>query len=96
MRGTVTTFYRDRNNERITPAHAGNSPYSYKVTDVTEDHPRTCGEQTDSGGIGSPESGSPPHMRGTANGMQNGNFLVRITPAHAGNSLGNSPMEKGN
>ena len=56
----------------IIPAHRG-----------TSDHPRGCGELSSAACT---FSGSSPRMRGTPNGINEGERLLRIIPAHAGNS----------
>ena len=49
---------------RITPAYAGKSPILSNVHEVSQDHPRLCGEKL----LFSPQdmlhAGSPPPMRG--------------------------------
>ena len=71
----------------ITPAHAGNRPWCRPFLSRLRDHPRTCGEQSESVFSFSIITGSPPHMRGTAAAALAILLLPRITPAHAGNSL---------
>ena len=51
-----------------------------------EDHPRLCGEKTDSGWDSSLELGSPPPMRGKAGTSRLQNVQKGITPAYAGKS----------
>ena len=52
-----------------------------------EDHPRTCGEKSDTEEKKKSDEGSPPHMRGKAS-LDEKVFCVRgITPAHAGKRL---------
>ena len=46
MRGTVSGLASTGVNQRITPAHAGNSRISRQYVSQFRDHPRTCGEQT--------------------------------------------------
>ena len=72
---------------RITPAHAGNSPYQDLPSTSCRDHPRTCGEQASYQTNGDTCRGSPPHMRGTARVAPSAKAESRITPAHAGNRL---------
>ena len=72
---------------RITPAHAGNSSPTQSFPTSPRDHPRTCGEQCTTLGIGRFSIGSPPHMRGTVSQVHSEVVEVGITPAHAGNSL---------
>ena len=86
MRGTVNELSDDGSYVRITPAHAGNSPYMPGCLRDTWDHPRACGEQdTREAARGGP-TGSPPRMRGTDYQKSLIDPKARITPAHAGNS----------
>ena len=64
MRGKAAEICALPVRERITPAYAGKSYISGKITGDRRDHPRICGEK---GGIGRgvvAPGGSPPHMRG--------------------------------
>ena len=86
MRGTVYFKQVALFELGITPAHAGNSVTNLSYMLQNWDHPRACGEQRLP--LLHPLSllGSPPRMRGT---VLTGVFvgcLLRITPAHAGNS----------
>ena len=70
----------------ITPAHAGKRQIRFRQIGRHRDHPRTCGEK-----ITIPRTcwmswGSPPHMRGKAEGKAEIARTLRITPAHAGKS----------
>ena len=86
MRGTEKPYFLLRVSIGITPAHAGNSAGGGLFFCVVRDHPRTCGEQYRLKMHFNRVLGSPPHMRGTvALGCVIG-VLLRITPAHAGNS----------
>ena len=87
MRGTVNELHIENPAERITPAHAGNSPDEHCRISLCEDHPRTCGEQAADPVNTRCHTGSPPHMRGTASVRMNDSNISRITPAHAGNSF---------
>ena len=100
MRGTVDFVEDLSGGDRITPAHAGNSPARTRITPAHAgnssrpaefarregDHPRACGEQFFI--VNPPQKlmGSPPRMRGTEECMLAGLTHDRITPAHAGNS----------
>ena len=50
----------------ITPAHAGKSTLRCPAVRSLQDHPRACGEKSNSGLLGPVELGSPPRMRGKA------------------------------
>ena len=50
--------------QRITPACAGKSTPVPRVGSFFGDHPRMCGEKTFETSAGSPQAGSPPHVRG--------------------------------
>ena len=86
MRGTVWEFAISIILLRITPAHAGNRNSLQNVLGASWDHPRSCGEQSDTPANQSNEIGSPPLMRGTAPPPVLFTVTVGITPAHAGNS----------
>ena len=87
MRGTGLDHAAHLLIKGITPAHAGNRYQKFRLILLSQDHPRTCGEQLDSIHILHGISGSPPHMRGTAHEAKRAIDSVRITPAHAGNSV---------
>ena len=55
-------FWRECN--RITPAHAGKTRTTGKVTAVIKDHPRACGENGAICANRIQYKGSPPRMRG--------------------------------
>ena len=86
MRGTAKNESGMVRHPRITPAHAGNRRDEKSMLKVGEDHPRTCGEQPTCFLAIVHLLGSPPHMRGTANGFMTCVHWRGITPAHAGNS----------
>ena len=87
MRGTVEANYQQTPIDRITPAHAGNRADGSLHRCSGQDHPRACGEQPEGvTGIGY-GAGSPPRMRGTALVRLSLALPMRITPAHAGNSI---------
>ena len=72
---------------RITPAPAGKTLHSHLVLDLSQDHPRTCGENVFSPGKSLNHSGSPPHLRGKQNEYGITAYPRRITPAPAGKTL---------
>ena len=85
MRGTEKRIDGTAAAVRITPAGAGNSLSVHIPKYPTVDHPRRCGEQQWILANRSASAGSPPQVRGTANGLFYRESKVRITPAGAGN-----------
>ena len=87
MRGKVApgSFYTVCH--RITPAYAGKRAFKARWATSRRDHPRICGEKTDTPFPSEPYIGSPPHMRGKdlPEPLQRGD--QGITPAYAGKSL---------
>ncbi len=84
VRGTVQGHIQHHDENRITPACAGNRPLLPPAPQVAQDHPRVCGEQASGGMYSSITLGSPPRVRGT--GPRRSRALSgRITPACAGN-----------
>ena len=47
MRGKGDMDHFEEDYERITPAHAGKSPFSLVYYQRMKDHPRTCGEKSE-------------------------------------------------
>ncbi len=68
-----------------TPACAGNIDPFILAAKPNEDHPRVCGEQPVFYYDIIIPPGSPPRVRGTYGGSLFNTFLLRITPACAGN-----------
>ena len=87
MRGTDSETLPVAKKYRITPAHAGNRSPGINTQEGEKDHPRTCGEQRVFPYRFNFLLGSPPHMRGTEFSTRGIAQLLRITPAHAGNSV---------
>ena len=69
---------------RITPAYAGKSSRSPPRMTRTQDHPRVCGEKLDYSVYRTPDTGSPPRMRGKVEQLVTAGFTTGITPAYAG------------
>ena len=86
MRGIPILSLRAWLLSGITPAHAGNTVAENRVKRLKEDHPRTCGEYSVSAIFCIISSGSPPHMRGIPHHRPGDQLVLRITPAHAGNT----------
>ena len=72
----------------ITPAHAGKSALHLFCLRITQDHPRLCGEKYPGTHLTRYLVGSPPPMRGKGTQRYQGQIVPRITPAHAGKSIG--------
>ena len=70
----------------ITPACAGKSEEATTNADAEGDHPRMCGEKLLQCTQESHHLGSPPHVRGKADGCPVSERLPGITPACAGKS----------
>ena len=68
----------------ITPAYAGKSSEDTRRSGTNGDHPRVCGEKSFENGVKGYFEGSPPRMRGKAQGQVMAGFAFGITPAHAG------------
>ncbi len=86
MRGTQVCRLLFQVVGRITPAHAGNTSFFPELDLDDWDHPRTCGEHRHCVQALDPNTGSPPHMRGTPIRKYIEPIIIRITPAHAGNT----------
>ena len=86
MRGKVVHTKLHRGIFRITPAYAGKSSSSFSSNSGLKDHPRLCGEKVNVTSSEIVQPGSPPPMRGKANGNYTRKGDARITPAYAGKS----------
>ena len=69
---------------RITPAYAGKSLFTLPFCFSASDHPRLCGEKCLLILLHNYLIGSPPPMRGKAQGVRQGSRSAGITPAYAG------------
>ena len=87
MRGKASRTQFNRDQIRITPAHAGKRGKFLHLEMVCKDHPRTCGEKFPISNQRGPWLGSPPHMRGKGVVSAQLRAILRITPAHAGKSV---------
>ena len=87
MRGKVPTFHPPSGAVGITPAYAGKRRLCVVAAHLGRDHPRVCGEKKRKGENNGTHLGSPPRMRGKAQGALDGTETDRITPAYAGKSL---------
>ncbi len=84
MRGKRRARGRPRHHTRIIPAHAGQTRVVFDCAMVGPDHPRACGANADSLFDASAVCGSSPRMRGKRLCGSLTPGLVRIIPAHAG------------
>ena len=84
MRGKARKFHFTTSSSGITPAYAGKSIWRTLRCNVTEDHPRLCGEKYCFGVRVDSSVGSPPPMRGKAFLISAIVIFFRITPAYAG------------
>ena len=69
---------------RITPAGAGKTRTALCRCLGTEDHPRRCGDNSDSADAVLRRPGSPPQVRGKREDRRNAQTVSGITPAGAG------------
>ena len=86
MRGTPGHHHGEEPVRRIIPAHAGNSASTRETISRPPDHPRACGELELNAAFAQQLAGSSPRMRGTLQGTAAQVRVIRIIPAHAGNS----------
>ena len=84
MRGKLPVIHRDETNDRIIPAHAGQTPSLEMPQYMTSDHPRACGANPTDSQPSSRLAGSSPRMRGKQLPIAKMLAHVRIIPAHAG------------
>ena len=87
MRGKEANPNESLGNARITPAHAGKRARRCLCLHNRKDHPRPCGEKLYASATYLTVGGSPPPMRGKANGVGGQRNRAGITPAHAGKRL---------
>ena len=86
VRGEAQAAIARLNNYRITPACAGRSRLARRHVQTFEDHPRMCGEKFQRNRRVRQQIGSPPHVRGEAQGNADAVKQLGITPACAGRS----------
>ena len=72
---------------RIIPAHAGQTQSRARSSGFRTDHPRACGANLVRHASISPYTGSSPRMRGKLGIIPRGRVLLRIIPAHAGQTI---------
>ena len=86
MRGTPMMRLQMAGTDGIIPAYAGNTSHRRRIGCIPRDHPRVCGEHSDSELYLSTSLGSSPRMRGTPKYGQFAIHVARIIPAYAGNT----------
>ena len=74
--------------ERIIPAHAGQTPRPRATPTARTDHPRACGANSALRPSNILQSGSSPRMRGKPRLCTAAISVLRIIPAHAGQTCG--------
>ena len=84
MRGKAQRPYKPHGARGITPAYAGKSGSFADKQQLSEDHPRLCGEKSLHHHCLLSPIGSPPPMRGKGCEKHPPCCFSRITPAYAG------------
>ena len=87
MRGKPVHGFRACGDERIIPAHAGQTSLRTKHECRYTDHPRACGANRGIDGSEHHRTGSSPRMRGKPNRRLGPAHTPRIIPAHAGQTV---------
>ena len=86
MRGKGCYMQELSGETGITPAYAGKSGPCPDRVPPAGDHPRVCGEKSQSTSASPRALGSPPRMRGKGVKQSNSRIRMGITPAYAGKS----------
>ena len=89
VRGKQVFYYRRRKQVGITPAGAGKTILFRQQINITQDHPRRCGENRVSLTTVMVQEGSPPQVRGKPQVLQGIGEVIGITPAGAGKTAYN-------
>ena len=84
MRGKPRLERDDSRTRRIIPAHAGQTWVWIRFFQTTTDHPRACGANEQDADSDPDRIGSSPRMRGKRRRQDAHASLLRIIPAHAG------------
>ena len=87
MRGTLISAVNPRFNHGIIPAYAGNTNGGCLRLICHRDHPRVCGEHSETKADNSSMTGSSPRMRGTLTIPEDALLTAWIIPAYAGNTF---------
>ena len=91
MRGKLAVLAAGRPHLRIIPAHAGQTNTCLSRRPDRSDHPRACGANTQDEQIGVLAVGSSPRMRGKLVRQKIEIVVIRIIPAHAGQTRYDAP-----
>ena len=91
MRGKLIPAFTFPYLSGITPAHAGKTGREQSYRRESRDHPRACGENSQTIEEIILTAGSPPRMRGKLAPPLRVLLQPRITPAHAGKTNLQSP-----
>ena len=86
MRGTPADIPRNPRQTGIIPAYAGNTFHMTSIMVHRRDHPRVCGEHTQTVPPTTSGAGSSPRMRGTRPMTRLTAHTTGIIPAYAGNT----------
>ena len=89
MRGAPTSDILYSARTGIIPAYAGSTLLKSLRAALVRDHPRICGEHTDSDNGSRWPQGSSPHMRGALYEAMSQKLNQRIIPAYAGSTRPN-------
>ena len=84
MRGKLVRHGAVADERRIIPAHAGQTSSPCNWTFGSQDHPRACGANLTPKPLPPRKAGSSPRMRGKPGTRKRIAKLMRIIPAHAG------------
>ena len=84
MRGKRTVSFSTVSRMRIIPAHAGQTTRRSSCRPSPTDHPRACGANTVVECLTEIGHGSSPRMRGKHRWRVRRSLVLRIIPAHAG------------
>ena len=84
MRGKRRLQCGERSGVRIIPAHAGQTSVAFRSSLRLSDHPRACGANALLRRVQRSIDGSSPRMRGKRRGRPIRARILRIIPAHAG------------
>ena len=91
MRGKHVDYVINKANQRIIPAHAGQTRRAIDAQRATTDHPRACGANAMIAISPPLICGSSPRMRGKPANMAKELIKNRIIPAHAGQTRSRPP-----
>ena len=87
MRGKLRTRPLRLGPRRNIPAYAGKTYQGWHRYQITEEHPRVCGENTKGPHFHGAGEGTSPRMRGKRRPHRLGRQGVRNIPAYAGKTL---------